>query len=57
MTRLRKRIAERLKQAQNTAAMLDVQQDGHERGTRDARALQGLFEKRHGVGSASCRSS
>ncbi len=50
MTRLRKRIAERLKQAQNTAAMLTTFNEvdmGNVMALRDAYKEQ--FEKRHGV--------
>ena len=50
MTRLRKRIAERLKQAQNTAAMLTTFNEvdmTHVMSLRDAYKEQ--FEKRHGV--------
>ena len=47
MTRLRKRIAERLKEAQNTAAMLTTFNEmRHERGDGAARALQGRASRR-----------
>jgi len=58
MTRLRRRIAERLKAAQNTAAMLTTFNDTD---MTEAIALRehhrDSFEKKHGSGSASCRSS
>jgi 2-oxoglutarate dehydrogenase E2 component (dihydrolipoamide succinyltransferase) len=50
MTRLRKRIAERLKQAQNTAAMLTTFNEvdmSHVMALRDS--YKDAFEKRHGV--------
>ncbi len=50
MTRLRKRIAERLKDAQNTAAMLTTFNEVDMTALMDARARhKDAFEKRHGV--------
>jgi 2-oxoglutarate dehydrogenase E2 component (dihydrolipoamide succinyltransferase) len=50
MTRLRKRIAERLKQAQNTAAMLTTFNEADMTNVMAVRSLhKDAFEKRHGV--------
>lgn len=50
MTRLRKRIAERLKEAQNTAAMLTTFNEVDMTALNEARALyKDGFEKKHGV--------
>jgi 2-oxoglutarate dehydrogenase E2 component (dihydrolipoamide succinyltransferase) len=50
MTRLRKRIAERLKEAQNTAAMLTTFNEADMTEVMAARAeYKDLFEKKHGV--------
>ena len=50
MTRLRRRIAERLKEAQNTAAMLTTFNEVDMTAVLEARAKYGeAFEKRHGV--------
>ena len=50
MTRLRKRIAERLKDAQNTAAMLTTYNDVDMTEVNRARkGYRDLFEKKHGV--------
>lgn len=50
MTRLRKRIAERLKDAQNTAAMLTTYNDVDMTEVNKARkGYRELFEKKHGV--------
>jgi len=50
MTRLRKRIAERLKQAQNTAAMLTTFNEVDMTRLNEARAIyRDSFEKKHGV--------
>ncbi len=50
MTRLRKRIAERLKEAQNTAAMLTTYNEVDMSAIMAARKqYQGEFEKKHGV--------
>ena len=50
MTRLRRRIAERLKQAQNTAAMLTTFNEVDMTGIMNARSqYKDLFEKKHGV--------
>ena len=50
MTRLRKRIAERLKEAQNTAAMLTTFNEVDMQPIMDLRATyKELFEKKHGV--------
>ena len=50
MTRLRKRIAERLKEAQNTAAMLTTYNEADMSAVMAAReAYRTRFEKRHGV--------
>ncbi len=50
MTRLRKRIAERLKDAQNTAAMLTTFNEVDMSALMDARnQYKDLFEKKHGV--------
>jgi len=50
MTRLRKRIAERLKEAQNTAAMLTTFNEVDMTNVMDLRSrFKGGFEKKHGV--------
>ena len=50
MTRLRQTIAKRLKEAQNTAAMLTTFNDVDMTAVIEARAkYKGLFEKKHGV--------
>ena len=50
MTRLRKRIAERLKDAQNTAAMLTTFNEVDMTALNDIRArYKDIFEKKHGV--------
>ena len=50
MSRLRKRIAERLKQAQNTAAMLTTFNDADMSAVIAARQqYRDLFEKKHGI--------
>ena len=50
MTRLRKRIAERLKEAQNTAAMLTTFNEVDMGAMMDLRArYQDSFTKKHGV--------
>ena len=50
MTRLRKRIAERLKEAQNTAAMLTTYNDVDMSAVIAARArYRDMFEKKHGI--------
>ncbi|MEQ9145936.1 MAG: 2-oxoglutarate dehydrogenase complex dihydrolipoyllysine-residue succinyltransferase [Parvibaculaceae bacterium] len=50
MTRLRKTIATRLKEAQNTAAMLTTFNEVDMTGVMDARSkYKDLFEKKHGV--------
>ncbi|MGF1606452.1 MAG: 2-oxoglutarate dehydrogenase complex dihydrolipoyllysine-residue succinyltransferase [Rhodothalassiaceae bacterium] len=50
MTRLRKRIAERLKDAQNTAAMLTTYNDVDMTAVIEARKnYRDLFEKKHGI--------
>jgi 2-oxoglutarate dehydrogenase E2 component (dihydrolipoamide succinyltransferase) len=50
MTRLRRRIAERLKEAQNTAAMLTTFNEADMTAVLEARAKYGeAFEKKHGV--------
>ncbi|MFN0044500.1 MAG: 2-oxoglutarate dehydrogenase complex dihydrolipoyllysine-residue succinyltransferase [Alphaproteobacteria bacterium] len=50
MTRLRKRIAERLKQAQNNAAMLTTFNEADMTRLNEARAIyRDSFEKKHGV--------
>ena len=58
MTRLRRRIAERLKEAQNTAAMLTTFNEVDMTEILAVRAAhRERFEKKHGGASASCRSS
>jgi 2-oxoglutarate dehydrogenase E2 component (dihydrolipoamide succinyltransferase) len=50
MTRLRRRIAERLKEAQNTAAMLTTFNEADMGAVMDARArVQDTFVKKHGI--------
>ena len=50
MTRLRQTIAKRLKEAQNTAAMLTTFNDVDMTAVMEARAkYKDLFEKKHGV--------
>ena len=50
MTRLRRRIAERLKEAQNTAAILTTYNEADMSGVMAARArYRDTFEKKHGV--------
>jgi 2-oxoglutarate dehydrogenase E2 component (dihydrolipoamide succinyltransferase) len=50
MTRLRKRVAERLKEAQNTAAMLTTFNEVDMSAVMEARAAyRDTFEKKHGV--------
>jgi 2-oxoglutarate dehydrogenase E2 component (dihydrolipoamide succinyltransferase) len=59
MTRLRKTIATRLKDAQNTAAMLTTFNEVDMTAVLDLRErMKDVFEKKHGVRlSVSCRSS
>jgi len=58
MTRLRQRIAERLKEAQNTAAMLTTFNEVDMSALLNLRAdYRDTFERSTGCGSASCRSS
>ncbi len=50
MTRLRKMVAARLKEAQNTAAMLTTFNEADMTGVMELRkAYKGIFEKKHGV--------
>ena len=50
MTRLRQTVARRLKEAQNTAAMLTTFNDVDMTAVMDARArYKDLFEKKHGI--------
>ena len=50
MNRLRKRIAERLKAAQNTAAMLTTFNEADMTAVMEARrTYRDLFERKHGV--------
>jgi 2-oxoglutarate dehydrogenase E2 component (dihydrolipoamide succinyltransferase) len=54
MTRLRQTIASRLKEAQNTAAMLTTFNDVDMSAVMEARSrYKDLFDKKHGIGSAS----